>query len=222
MFTSVVGFINRNANRFPKSSSKVFKELEAKVTTLSAESTERISAETAEREARLARIAAFESLYNDLNRVARLTSALHTELLELPARRNNADLLHCGRAFLETAPAMEKDLLEHGFPANFVTELETKIGNLERSIGEHVEARKRRSESIHRWDVLAAEALEVLARFDVVVENALAGDPVALESYKSSRTIRRPAARKEDTATTAVETTTAPADPAPIANTAVA
>ena len=86
MFASVVGFVNRNANEFPKSSSKVFEELEEKVTTLSAESTERISAENAEREARLVRIAAFESLDNDLKRVAHLTSALHKETLELPDR----------------------------------------------------------------------------------------------------------------------------------------
>lgn len=222
MFASVIGFFHRIANRFPKNSSKVFEELEEKVTTLTAENTERVSAENAEREARLLKIEVFDSLRSDLNRVAHLTSALHKDTLELPSRPSNAELLHYGKAFLEIAPSMEKDLLEHGFAENFVMEVETKIGNLERNIGAYVEARKRRSESIHRWEVLAEEALDLLERCDVVAENALAGDPVALESYKSSRIIRRAAARKENTATTAAEPPAAPADPAAKANTAAA
>jgi hypothetical protein len=164
---------------------------------------------TALRTARTGKDASRESLKNYLARAAQLSRALHSDKFQLPASPTDQNLIDSGNGFLLEAESMKKEFVELGLSATFAADLEAAVRTFEKSIQDFRDATGRRSASLRKWNETLQETLDALARFDVLVSNALENDHAALASYAIARAVRRVGGRK-------AAGTSPAADPAPV------
>jgi hypothetical protein len=218
MLTHVVDFGNRNVGLFPRNTgaTKILETLATGVETLSEQAGIWMASKTALRNGRTVKDASRENLKKYLVRAAQLSRALHTDKLQLPDSPTDQNLIDIGNGFLLEAESMKKEFVEHGLSATFAADLEAAVRSFEKSIQDFRDAAGRRSASLRKWEETLEETQDALARFDVLVSNALENDHAALASYAMARAVRRVGGRK-------AAGISPPADPAPVTSvTAVA
>jgi hypothetical protein len=122
--TQVAEFATVNVGLFPKTSAaeEVQKALESGVKMLSEHSAAIVSAETAIRAGRNDQRTARSSLKTVLTRATKIAAVFNTEMVQVPSRSTERQLIDCAHAFLADAVTMRKEFAQHGVPLEVVGE----------------------------------------------------------------------------------------------------
>lgn len=116
---------------------------------------------------------------------------------ELPDKPSDGLLLTLARQFLTTAAPYADQFTGHGIA---LADLDAQTKAFETATNEQKQQREGQKQARSRIEASMAKALEAAATLDVIVGNQLAGDPVALETWKRDRQLarlRRPAKEEE-------------------------
>lgn len=220
VLTRVVDFGTRNVGLFPSNSSvaELLDTLESGMKTLSEEDAIRASAETAAKIRRAAQLAAVEKLKGYMLKASQLSQALHSNKVRLPAVSTKRTLLESANGFLRDADSMKKDFVDHGLSKDFAEIVRSAVEALERANLEYSKAKAAKSEAVEKFARAREEVMDALHRFDVLAGNALEDIPGALASYTTARSITRTRGRNK----TSAETPPQPATAFPTASAAVA
>ena len=151
------------------------------------------------REGTATRAAAREALRDDLEAISRTARAIAEntpgldDKFRLPRADNDQALLNAARAFATDAAPLSAEFINHELPADFLTDLNTDIANMEAAInhqssgvGDHVSAGVSIDESI-------ANGMKLVRMLDAIVRNRYADNPATLAEWTSaSHTERAP------------------------------
>lgn len=108
---------------------------------------------------------------------------------ELPAKPSDGLLLTLARQFLTNAAPYAGQFAGHGIA---LADLDAQTRAFETATNGRKQQREEQKQARTRIEASMATALEAAATLDVIVGNQLAGDPVALETWKHDRQLARP------------------------------
>jgi len=193
--TQVVEFAKRNVSSFPGESAaaETIATLDSQVRQLSEKASARLSAETAMRENRTARITSRNKLRGCLDRAGSISSALGADKVRTPVNGTEDALIASAHAFIDDVGALANDFARHGVGPEDVG---AAVEALEAAIRRYGNAKAERSAAINGSRKVLGEAKATLVRFDVLVGSYLADDREAMAAYAIARSTRRLKARR--------------------------
>jgi hypothetical protein len=211
MLTRVTDFGSRHVGLFPPDSAaaELLSVLGSGAKTLSEESTVQTAAESAMRNARLARESARNELRSYVDKIGELSRSLHADSIRPRDLTTEAALIAGARAFIHSAGSLKEQFRTHALPAAFAEEVQKAVEELERATLDYSNAQGVRTGAIQKSAKAMEQITEALQRFDFIVANALEGNTAALASYATARSVGR--ARSRKTAGTPIEDKAAPA-----------
>ena len=204
MFVRVKGFGIDHANDFAANGlgTQLFTDLAGIVTQLDNHAAAEASGVGAARGGTSTRAAAREALRDDLEAISRTARAMAEDTpgiddkFRLPRGNNDQALLNAARAFAADAAPLSAQFIGHEMPADFLTDLNTDIANMEAAIshqssgvGDHVAAGAAIDETI---DVGNA----IVRKLDAIVRNRYANNPATLAEWTSASHTERSPRRK--------------------------
>lgn len=107
----------------------------------------------------------------------------------LPARHTAAALLSAARAFIDESKPREATFVEFGLPADFISTFTGLVEQLQEAVDVRNSGRALRARAQSGIEDALTRGLEIIRNLDVLVANALVGDPVRLGYWRSARRI---------------------------------
>jgi len=217
MFVRVKGFGDAHAGDFAPGglAIRLFANLSGIVTQLDNHAAAETSGRGTAREGTSTRAEARDALRDDLETINRTARAMAEdtpgidEKFRLPRGNNDQNLLSAARAFAADAAPLSAQFISHEMPADFLTDLNTDITNMEAAIsrqasgvGDHVSAGAAIDETID-------EGMVIVRKLDAIVRNRYENDQATLAEWTSASHTERSPRRKAPAAPSA------PTPPAP-------
>jgi hypothetical protein len=201
MFVRVKGFGEAHRSDFSADGlgQELFSDLGAIVTQLDNNAATEAAAVGAARQGTSTRAVAREALRDDLEAISRTARAMAEDTpgiddkFRMPRGNNDQNLLNAARAFARDAGPMSAQFISHEMPADFLTDLNSDIANLEAAInsqaggvGSHVAAGAAIDDTIDAGMV-------IVRKLDAIVRNKYSNNPATLAEWTSaSHTERSP------------------------------
>ena len=190
MLTRVVDFGAKHVGLFPEHTiaGEVLAEIGTTVTQLTEYATSRVSSHTsilmsggARRKARLA-------VKRQMESAAQIARALKLENFSIPRKPKEEDLISTARSFVERMEPLKTEFSQHGLPPE---KLKTSIQALEESLLDRANGQSTRSGAIREFNKLLDDALNLVDRFEAIIDNTLADDELVVAAWKVARQIDR-------------------------------
>ena len=194
MLTRVSKFGETHRELFPESSlgGRAFAVVAAAVAELTEHSRVRTSkrrmGQGARRTAREALIPQLEAIVRTA-RVIAVESPGFDDPFYLPRRGSDQSLLTAGRSFVHDAQAHTAEFVSHNLPETFVTDLEERVEEFERSVRGLEAGRDGEAAARAATEVAFASALAAVRKLDVLVVNQLRADPVTMAVWERDRRV---------------------------------
>jgi hypothetical protein len=119
---------------------------------------------------------------------AQIARAMKLENFSVPRKPKEEDLISTARSFVERMEPLKTEFSQHGLPPE---KLKTSIQSLEESLLDRANGLSTRSGAIREFNKLLDEALNLVARFDAIINNTLTDDELVMAAWKVARQIDR-------------------------------
>jgi hypothetical protein len=200
MLTRVVDFGAKHVGLFPEHTiaGEVLAEMGATVTQLTEYATSRVSSHTSILLSGDARRKARGAVKRQMKSAAQIARALKLENFSMPRKPKEEDLISTARSFVEKMEPLRTKFGQHGLPPE---KLKTSIQALEESLLDRAIGQSTRSGAIREFNKLLDHALNLVERFEAIIDNTLADDELVMAAWKVARQIdRRPHSTKAEPA----------------------
>jgi hypothetical protein len=223
MFVRVKGFGVDHTGDFAANSlgNQLFTDLSGIVTELDTHAAAEASGRGTAREGTSTRAEARDVLRDDLEAINRTARAMAEDTpgiddkFRLPRGNNDQNLLSAARAFAADAAPLSAQFISHEMPADFLTDLNTDISNMEAAIsrqaggvGDHVSAGVAIDETIDKGMV-------IVRKLDAIVRNKYLNNQAVLAEWTTASHTERSPKRKTAGSSPPPPNTTPPAPPSP-------
>jgi hypothetical protein len=193
MLTRVVDFGAKHVGLFPKRTvaGDLLAQITAAVTKLPEYATWQVSGHESIRTSSRKRTAAREAVRTQVEAIGQTARALKMQGFSIPTDPKEEDLINSARSFAQAAEPLKEEFIQHGLPPEFVENLNAAVQDLEESLLKRAASQAARSGAIREFNKLLDEALNLLDRFEALVDNTMADNPSVMAAWHVARHVER-------------------------------
>ena len=193
MLTRVADFGTKHVGLFPTTTiaGEILSEIVTAVSALSGHTTEQLTAAAAVRRSSNIRKEAREALVRQLESMEQTARVVKINDFWMPNRPLESSLIKTGHHFAEAAEGFKTEFIQHGLAPDFIEKLKTVLQNLEGAILSRKEGKDLVKRAIDQYETMAGKALDLLARFEVLVSNSLADTPGVIAEWEAARRVEK-------------------------------
>lgn len=192
--TRVRDFGAAHAAAFPANTTggQLFAELNAAVAELTSQAATQVAGLNTSREGTTSKASARAALRERLAVINRTARAMAVDLpaigdkFRMPHGSGDQVLLNAARAFVTNATPLAAEFIKLELPADFLTDLEADITDLEQAISARHHTTETHVSATAAIDTALERGLNALRKLDVVVRNKFHDDPVILAAWESA------------------------------------
>jgi hypothetical protein len=166
-------------------------EITATVARLPEYATSQVSSHASIQTSFRARRTARLGVKTQMEAIVQIACALKMQDFSIPRRAKEEELINTGRSFVERAEPLKTEFIQHGLPPVFIENLKTSIQALEESLLSRANGQAARSGAIREFNKLLDHALNLVERFEAIIDNTMADDELVMAAWKVASQIDR-------------------------------
>jgi len=193
MLTRVVDFGAKHLGLFPERTvaGELLAQITAAVGKLPEYATWQVTGNESVRTSSRKRTAAREAVKTQMDAILQTARALKFQGFSIPKDPKEEDLINGARSFAQAAEPLKREFIQHGLPPAFVENLNAAIQDLEEALLKRAAGKAARSGAIREFNKLLDEALNLLDRFEALVDNTMADNPSVMAAWHVARHVER-------------------------------
>ena len=193
MLTRVADFGTKHVGLFPTTTiaGEILSEIVTAVSRLSDHMTGQLTAAAEVRRSSKIRKETREALTRQLESMEQTARVVKINDFWMPIRRLESSLIKTGHQFADAAEPFKTEFIQHGLAPDFIEKLKTVVRSLEGAILSRKEGKDLVKRAIDEYEKMASQALDLLARFEVLVSNSLADTPGVIAEWEAARRVEK-------------------------------